>query len=406
MSLGVLYERCGGIDIHKKTGVVAVDVPGHQELRTYATDTAALLALADWLVSLDVRDVAMEATASYWKPVYNVLDAAGIRVTLGNPSHIKGLPGRKTDASDAEWICDLHRHGLIRASLVPPRAQRELRELIGYRTSLIRERANEANRIAKVLEGANLKLGSVVTDILGKSGRAMLEAIASGTDDPETLAAMARGRLQRKHDDLVAALHGRINPHQRQMLRMQLGHVAFLDEQIAALDAEVATRVDPFRKEIERLDTIPGVGLRTAEVVVAQCGVDMSRFPNADHLTSWSGMAPGSHESGGKRRNTRTRKGNQALRAALTEAGQAAGRTKGTYLSALYRRIASRRGGKKAAIAVGRHILEISYYMLRDGVDYRELGANYYDERRKSAVLRTAVKRLERLGYKVTVEAA
>jgi len=406
MSLRVMHERCGGLDVHKKTVVAAVEVPNHRELRTYATDTAALLRLVDWLLALNVRDVAMEATGSYWKPVYNLLEAAGIRVTLANPSHIKALPGRKTDASDAEWLCDLHRHGLIRASLVPARPQRELREAVDYRTSLIQERAAEANRIQKVLEGANIKLGSVVTDILGKSSRAMLEAIAGGTDDPEVLAAMALGKLQNKHDELVAALHGRINPHQRQMLRMQLEHVAFLDRQIAALDGEIAQRLDPFEKEIERLDTIPGVARRTAEVILAQCGADMSVFPSADHLTSWAGMAPGNHESGGKRRRVPTRKGNHALRTALTEAGQAAGRTKNTYLHALYRRIASRRGGKRAAVAVGRHILEIAYYMLRDGVDYHELGANYYDERRKASVIRTAVNRIERLGYKVTVEVA
>ena len=406
MSLQVLHERCGGIDVHKKTVVVAVDVPEHRELRTYRTDTAPLMELVEWLIELDVQNVAMEATGSYWKPVYNILEAAEIRVTVGNATQIKALPGRKTDAADAEWICDLHRYGLVKPSLVPSRPQRELRELVRYRISLIRERAAEANRIAKVLEGANIKLSSVVTDILGKSGRAMLEAIAGGTDDPQVLAAMARGKLKHKHDDLVSALYGRINAHQRQMLRMQLDHIVFLEGQISALDAEVARRLDPFRAEIERLDTIPGVGPRTAEVILAECGTDMSCFPSADHLTSWAGLAPGSNESGGKRRNARTRKGNRTLRTALAEAGQAAGRSKGTYLGALYHRIASRRGGKKAAIAVGRHILEIIYYMLRDGVDYRELGANYYDERRKLAVVRTAVKRLERLGYRVTVEAA
>ncbi len=405
-ALQVLYERCGGLDVHKRTVVVGAHVPGHEELRTFSTDTGSLLDLADWLVALDVRDVAMEATGSYWKPVYNILDAAGIRVTLANPAHIKAVPGRKTDAADAEWICELHRHGLIRASLVPPRAERELRELIGYRRTLTGERAAEANRLQKVLEGANIKLGSVATDILGKSARAMLEAIAAGISDPEVLADMALGRLKNKRQDLLAALRGRINPHHRQMLHMQLKHVAFLDEQIAALDQEVATRLDPFAAEIGRLDEITGVGPIVAQTIIGFCGADMSRYPSADHLTSWSGMAPGSNQSGGKRRNARTRKGNPSLRAALIEAGFAAGRAKGTYLYALFRRIASRRGAKKAAVAVGRHILRIAYYMLRDGTHYKDLGANYYDERRRDTVIRHAVNRIERFGLKVTIEVA
>lgn len=245
-----------------------------------------------------------------------------------------------------------------------------------------------------------------MTDILGKSSRAILTAIADGTDDPQVLAAMARGKLQNKHDSLVAALHGRVNEHQRQMLQLQLRLVAFLDEQISVLDAEVAKRLAPFRAEIERLDTIPGVRERIAEVILAECGADMSRFPSADHLASWAALAPWNRQSGGKRHNARTRKGNKTLRAALAEAGQAAGRTKGTYLGSIYRRVSGRRGGKRAALAVGRHILHIAYHILRDGVTYRELGANYYDERRKLVIVRSSVKRLERLGYKVTVEVA
>ena len=290
------------------------------------------------------------------------------------------------------------RHGLLKPSFIPPRPQRELRELVRYRISLIRERADEANRIQKVLEGGNIKLGSVVSEILGKSGRAILTAIAAGTSAPEELAALADSRLRATPEELVEALRGRLNDHQRMLLRMQLDHVRYLDQQIAALDAEVAKRLAPFEAQLRQLDTIPGVNERTAENMVAVIGTDMTRFPNADHLVSWAGMCPGSNQSAGKQRTSRTRKGNPILRGTLTQAGQAAGRSKNTYLGATYRRIAVRRGSKRAAIAVGRSILEIAYFVLRDGVAYEELGVNYYDERKKDAVIRTAVKRLEKLG--------
>jgi transposase len=266
---------------------------------------------------------------------------------------MKAVPGRKTDTKDAEWICDLHRHGLIKASFIPPRAQRELRELVVYRSTWIAERASAANRIAKVLEGGNIKLGGVVTDILGKSSRKMLAALAAGVDDPKALADMAEGRLRNKHDDLLLALHGRMTAHQREMLGWQLKHVEFLDAQIRELDAKVAACLDPHEQEIERLCTIPGVSQRTAEVILAEVGVDMRQFPSADHLVSWSGLCPGSNESGGKRRPARSRHGNKLLKATLVQAGQAAGRSKNTYLGATYRLLAARRGAKRAAMAVG-----------------------------------------------------
>jgi transposase len=323
-----------------------------------------------------------------------------------NAAHMKAVPGRKTDVQDAVWICDLMQHGLLKPSFIPSRPQRELRELVRYRISLIQERADEANRIQKVLEGGNLKLGSVVSDILGKSGRIILAAIAAGTNTPEEMAAMADCRIRATPEDLVKALQGRLTDHQRPMLHMQLDHVRYLDQQIARLDTEMATRLAPFEMQLRQLDTIPGVNERTAEGIIAVIGTDMTRFPDADHLTSWGGMCPGSNESEGKRRNSRTRKGNSILRSTLTQAGQAAGRSKNTYLGATYRRIAARRGKKKAAIAVGRRILEIAYFVLRDGVAYEELGVNYYDERKKTAVVRNAVKRLERLGYRVAIEPA
>jgi len=402
----VLYERCAGCDIHKKTVTVHVVVPEGGETRTYDTTTTALLELVEWLVGGRVTHVAMESTGVYWKPLYNLLEATGLTVFVVNAAHMKAVPGRKTDVQDAVWICDLMQHGLLKPSFIPLRPQRELRELVRYRISLIEERADEANRIQKVLEGGNVKLASVVSNVLGKSGRRILAAIAAGTNTPEELAAMADCRLRATREELVAALQGRLTDHQRMMLHLQLDHVRYLDRQIEALDAEVAKRLTPFDAQLGQLDTIPGVNLRVSEAIVAVTGTDMSRFPNADHLVSWGGMCPGSHESAGKRRNARTRKGNPILRSALTQAGQAAGHTKNTYLGATYRRIAARRGKKKAAIAVGRRILEIAYFVLRDGVAYEELGVNYYDERKKDAVARNAIKRLERLGYRVAIEPA
>ena len=403
MGLDVVRERCAGIDVHKRQITVCAQVPQQQVIRAFATDTASLLTMVDWLQELRIDDVAMEATGSYWKPVYNLLEATGLRPIVGNASHMKAVPGRKTDTKDAEWICDLHRHGLIRASFIPARAQRELRELVGYRSTLVAQRASEANRIAKVLEGGNIKLGSVVTDILGKSSRNMLAGLAAGVEDPKVLADMAEGRLRAKHDDLLLALHGRMSAHQREMIARQLRHVQFLDEEISQLDAKVAECLGPHEQEIERLSTIPGVSQRVAEVILAAVGADMTRFPSADHLVSWAGMCPGSNESGGKRRPARTRHGNEPLKVALVQAGQAAGRSKATYLGATYRLLAARRGAKRAAVAIGRHILQTAYYILRDGSTYRELGANYHDERRKEAVKRNAIRRLERLGLSVTV---
>lgn len=404
--MDVLYERCAGCDVHKKTVTVHAVVPDSSEIRTFGTTTRELLMLIEWLQTLKITHVAMESTGVYWKPLYNLLEATGMTVYVVNAAHMKAVPGRKTDVHDAEWICDLMRHGLLRASFIPPRPQRELRELIRYRITLVGERADEANRIQKVLEGGNIKLGTVVTDILGKSGRAMLGALAAGHSSPEEIATLADRHLQATREQLVDALQGRLTHHQRLMLQLQLDHVRYLDQQIAVLDTEVTACVAPFDAQMTQLDTIPGVNQRVAEVIVAEIGTDMTRFPNTRHLSSWAGMCPGNNESAGKRRKTRTRKGNPTLRRTLTEAGQAAGRTKSTYLGAIYRRIAARRGRKKAAIALGRHILEIAYHVLRDGVAYEELGINHYDERKKDAVVRNAIQRLERLGYKVMVEAA
>ena len=406
MGMKVLYERCAGCDVHKKTVTVHVVVPEGGETRTYGTTTTDLLGLVEWLLAFRVTHVAMESTGVYWKPLYNLLEATGLTVLVVNAAHMKAVPGRKTDVQDAVWICDLMQHGLLKPSFIPRRPQRELRELIRYRISLIQERADEANRIQKILEGGNIKLGSVLSEILGQTGRRILSALVAGTSTPEELAAMADSRVRATREELIEALRGRLTDHQGMLLGLQLDHVRYLDQQIVTLDAEVAKRLAPFESQLRQLDTIPGVNERTAENMIAVIGTDMTHFPNTAHLASWAGMCPGSNESAGKRRRSRTRKGNPILRSTLTQAGHAAGRTKNTYLGATYRRIAARRGKKRAAMAVGRSILEIAYFVLRDGVAYEELGVNHYDERKRDAVVRNAVKRLERLGYRVAIQPA
>lgn len=405
--MDVLYERCAGLDVHRDTVVASLIAPEGRELRTFGTMTEDLLALADWLTERRVSHVAMESTGVYWKPIYNLLEGTGLTLLVVNARHIKAVPGRKTDVRDAEWIADLLRHGLLRGSFIPDRPQRELREIVRYRRRLIEERSREAERLHKTLEGANIKLGAVASDILGVSGRAMLDALVAGSDvDPEALAAMARGKLRDKHARLVAALRGLIGPHQRGLLAVQLRHIDFLDAEIAALSAEIEERMRPFGPAIELADGIPGIGRRSAEAILAEIGLDMGRFPSDRHLASWARMCPGTDESAGKRGSGATGRGNIWLHSALVEAAHAAARTKGTYLAAQYRRIAARRGARRAAVAVGHTILVALYHMLRDGVVYEDLGANWFDERDRQATVRRSVRRLEGLGYRVTLETA
>jgi transposase len=406
--MDVLYSRCCGIDIHKRTAVACVIVPGpngqpSKTLRTFGTMTDDLLALADWLMSEGVSDVALEATGVYWKPLWNLLEST-FTLVLANPQHIKAVPGRKTDVKDAEWIADLLRHGLLRGSFVPDRPQRELRELTRYRTALIRERAREINRVQKTLEGANIKLGDVASNVLGASGRAMLQGLVTGNSDTASLADLARGKLRDKRAALERALSGRMGAHQRFMLAEQLCHIDALDEAIDRVSAEVAERVQPFDAEIMRLDAVPGVGRRTAEALVAEIGIDMTRFPSPAHLASWAGMCPGNHESAGKQQGGKSRSGNKWLKAALVEAAQAVARTRGTYLAAQFRRLAARRGKQKASVAVGHSLLVIAYHLLAHGHEYDDLGANYFDERDRQLVQRRLVRRLEGLGYRVQLE--
>jgi len=405
--MDVIHERCAGLDIHKATVVACVMTPEGKELRTFKTFTADLLALRTWLKGKGIRQVAMESTGVYWKPIYNLLEAEDMVLTLANARHIKAVPGRKTDVRDAEWICDLLRHGLLRASFVPERPQRELRELVRYRRSLIQERAREANRIQKVLEGANIKLGLVIGNVLGVAGRAMLAAMAAGEAESTALADHATTQLKASREELERALEGRMGAHQRFLLTAQLRHIEYLSEELARLDAEIDERLRPFADAVTRLDTIPGVGTRTAQDIIAAIGTDMSRFPSARHLASWAQLCPGTHESAGKRGEARTGKANPFLRCALVEAAKAVGRSKKqTYLLAQSRRLGARRGRNKATVAVAHSILVIAYSILRDGKSYEDLGFTYFDERERERLIRRSVQRLEALNLKVTIEPA
>jgi transposase len=404
----VLYPRCGGLDVHKRTVVACRVTPGPdgppvKQVRTFGTMTEDLLALADWLAAGGCTHVAMESTGVYWKPIWNLLEGA-FELLLVNARHVRQVPGRKTDVRDCEWLADLLRHGLLRASFVPYRPQRELRELTRYRTSLVRARAAEANRLHKTLEGANVKLGAVATDVLGKSGRDMLAALVAGETDPAALAELARGLLRKKLPQLEQALTADVGLHQRFLLAQHLAHIDFLEAAIAQVSAEVARRLRPLDEAIARLDAVPGIGREAAEALLAELGGDVSRFPTAKHLASWAGMCPGNRESAGKRLSGATRKGSPWLRGLLVQAAHAAARTKGTYLAAQYRRLASRRGKSRAAVAVGHTLLVIVYHLLRHGTDYHDLGPHYFDERDRRAVERRLIRRLEGLGYTVALE--
>jgi transposase len=407
--MDVLYRCCCGVDVHKASVVACLIRPGSgappsKETRTFGTMTADLLALVDWVVGAGCEAVAMESTGSFWKPLYNLLEGVLPAVLVVNAAHIKQVPGRKTDVKDAEWIADLLRHGLLRASFIPDRAQRELRELTRYRTSVVRERAAEVNRVQKVLEGANIKLAGVASDIMGLSAREMLAALVAGRTDAAAIAQCARGRLREKIPQLEQALVGSFGPHQRFLVAEQLAHLDYLDALIDRVSAEVAERVRPFEQEAALVATATGIGQRTAEAVLAEVGTDMSRFPDADHLTSWAGLAPGNHESAGKRKRGTTRKGSPWLRATLIEAAHAAGRSRGTYLGALYHRLVGRIGKKRAAVAIARKLLVILYHILRTHQPYRELGADYQVRRHQQAVERRAVRQLEALGYEVALQ--
>ncbi len=404
----VVFERCCGLDVHKATVVACLwirDSMGkiHKEIKTFGTMMVDLLVLYDWLQVNKVTHVAMESTGVFWKPIYNLLEDS-FQVLLVNAEHIKRVPGRKTDVTDCEWIADLLAHGLLKGSFIPPQPIRELRDLTRYRKSLIDERVREVNRLHKLLQAANIKLSSVASDVMGMSGRMMLEALLEGKTDPEVLADLARGKLRKKLPELKKALHGRFSTHHRFLLEHILGHLDFLDEAIEKISEEVATRTVPFDELIQFMDTIPGVDRKAAEGTIAEIGLDMERFPTHRHLASWTGLCPGNNESAGKRKKGKTRKGDLWFRRYAIEMALAASRTKGSYLNALYHRLVRRKGHKKAIVAVAHAILVIIYHVLKHRVPYRELGADYFDKLNVTYIKRHHVRRLESLGFKVILE--
>lgn len=406
----VVHQRCAGLDVHKKSVTACRITPGtgrgwRKEKRRFGTMTDELLQLADWLRAGRVKAVAMESTGVYWKPVFNILESE-FEVILVNARHIKYVPGRKSDVSDAQWIGELLQHGLLKASYIPEQPQRDLRDLLRYRTSLVQERTREINRVQKVLEDANVKLASVATDVMGVSSRQMLAALIAGKDDPEAIADLAKGRLRAKIPELERALQGRVRESHRMLLQLHLEHIDDLNSKIVRLNEEIDQQMPPFDEDeqLRRLDEIPGVGRDVAQIIVAELGIDMSRFPSAAHAASWAGLAPGKNESAGKNRSSKTTPGNKHLKTALVQSAHAASRTKDNYLAAQFRRLAARRGKKRAAIAVAHSILVIAYRMLRDGTAYRDLGGDYFDKRNKAQLQRHLVKRLEGLGLQVAVQ--
>ncbi|WP_031540319.1 MULTISPECIES: IS110 family transposase [unclassified Bacillus (in: firmicutes)] len=399
----VVVERACGLDVHKNSITACVVTPEGKEIKTFSTMTVFLLELVDWVKEHGCTQVAMESTGVYWKPIVNLLELEEIGYLVVNAQHIKAVPGRKTDVKDAEWICELLRHGLLKGSYIPNRDQRELRELVRYRRSMVEERARQHNRIQKVLEGANIKLGSVVSDIFGVSSREMLQSIADGEDNVEILANSARGKLKEKKQELELSLQGRITAHQRMMLKSILSHIDFLTKHIEMIDEEIESRLEPSKEDIERLDSIPGIAIPTAQQILAEIGNKVGeQFPTAAHLCSWAGVVPGHNESAGKKKSSKTKKGNKYLRSALIEAAHSVARSK-TYLGALYRRICARKGRKRAGMAVAHAMLRIAYYLLTRKEYYVDLGEDHFDKQKQQSIVSYSVKRLEKLGYQVII---
>jgi transposase len=406
----LMIARCAGLDVHQATVVATVRVPGEAGARrivteTFGTMTPDLLALRDWLQAYGVTHVALESTGVYWKPVYYMLEDA-FTLLLINMRELTHVPGRKTDVKDSEWLAQLLECGLLKSSFVPPPDIRELRDITRYRVQQVRDRAQEVNRLCKVLEDAGVKLTSVASDVLGASGRAMITALVEGTTDPAVLADLARGKLRKKLPALQRALQGRFRPVHAFLLEQILAKIDFLDDTLERILAELDRRLVPFEPMLATLDTIPGVDRIGALTILAETGGDMSHFPTAGHLCSWGAMCPGQNESAGKRHTGKTRHGNRYLRGTLIQASLGAMRTKGSALQARYHRVKRHRGHKKAVVAVGHQILEIAYYIMRDGVTYQELGADYFDRRHAERATRRHVRQLEALGYHVTIEKA
>ena len=432
----LINARCAGLDVHKRTVVVCrllVTEDGQvtSEVRTFWTMTADLLALVDWLSDGQVTHVAMESTGDYWKPVFNLLEG-NFNVLLVNAQHVKHVPGRKTDVNDAQWLAELLSYGLLKPSFIPAKPQRDLRDLTRYRSNLVEERARIVNRVQKLLETANIKLAVVATDVLGVSGRRMLAALVAGESDAAVMAELAKGRLRTKMPELQKALTGVVDDHHRFLLAQQLAHIDFLDEQIVELGEEIARRLDVMAqmplsaptppsdsKSVEGeeelsppswhealllLDSSPGVDIRAAQAILAEIGLNMAQFPTADHLASWAGLAPGNYQSGGKRSSGRTTKGNRTLRTIMTQVAWAAVRKQGTYVKSLYHRLAARRGAKRAIVAVAHSLLVSFYHMLARHQPYQELGADYFDRRRKTSRVDWYLNQLAKLGYAASIE--
>jgi transposase len=403
----VRYEHCAGLDVHKKTVVACVlhsDGAGktRKQVRSFSTMLPELEQLRDWFVEEGCTHAVMEATGVYWKPVYNVLESQ-ITLLVVNPEHVKVLSGRKTDVKDAEWLADLLRHGLLRGSFIPERDQRDLRELTRFRSSLIQDRARAVNRLQKTLEGANIKLSAVLSDVLGASGQRMLEALLSGEEDPEVLASLGDARLRGKHEALKQALMGKLRSRLHFVVSQELAQIRHLDEQIETCDAEVAREMRPFDDAIERLDEIPGIGRRSAENILSETGLDLSRWHTVGQFAAWCGVCPGNRASGGKRRPARVRKGNPWIKRASTEAAWACLRTKQSYLGERGRRLSARKGHKRAIVALAHEIMNIIYYMLTRSTRYQDLGLSYLEERDREAITRQALHQLQRLGFEVAL---
>jgi transposase len=404
----IVHARCCGLDVHKKTVVACVLITGldggvERQLRTFNTMTADLLALDDWLSSLGVTHVALESTGVYWRPVFNILEDESRTLLLVNPQHMRAVPGKKTDVRDSEWLADLLRHGLLRASFIPPAPIRAVRDLTRYRKTLVQQRADQANRLQKTLEGANLKLAAVAADVLGVSGRAMLAALLAGERDPDVLADLARGRMRAKLPQLRQALTGRIQPHHLVLIGQILEHIDFLEQSIAQVQAEIERCLPPFEEALDLLQTIPGIRAVAAGAILAEIGVDMSRFPTAGHLASWAGLCPSNKESAGKRMTGPMNRGNVWLRSIMGEVAWASIKTSATYFHAQFHRLARRRGRNKAAMAVAHSLLVVVYHVLRTGQPYAELGVDYLDKLDAARIERHHVRRLEQLGYTVTL---
>jgi transposase len=403
--MDVIYKICCGIDVHKKVIVACIIKDTEKETRTFGAMTNDILELVDWIKSKDCEAVAMESTGVYWKPIYNVLELESMTTMVVNAKHMKSVPGRKTDVKDAEWIAQLLKHGLLKASFIPHREQRELRELVRYRRSMIEERSREVARIQKILEGANIKLSSVASNVLGVSGRKILDSIIRGNVDSISLSQLAKGRLRSKIPELQQALEGLIGEHQKMILKSQLSHIDFLDTHIEELSNEIAKRFKSDNDIIEILDTIPGINVRAAELIIAEIGTDMSRFPTAAHLASWAGLSPGNNESAGKKKNSATRDGDKHIRSIMIESAWATQNTK-TYFASQFKRIAARRGHKRAAVAVAHSMLIAIYHMILNKQPYQELGEDYFYKLNSHYRTKTLITQLESLGYTITKEQA